>query len=136
MQIHKFLRVYKGLIISGLIVAVVVAGIFLGIVPAVKKIMDFQENIAVLRKQIDVLRAKANVLDAIDEVTYKKYFADLVLAVPSEKSLTSAFTTIDGLGVQTGVTLTGFTLTNPGSLASGSARLGTNFLPFTLTAGL
>ncbi len=133
MHIHKFLRTYHGLVISCFILAGVAGGIFLGIIPAFKNILDFQEKIAVLKKQTEVLRAKANVLDAIDEITYKKYFTDLVVAVPSDKSLTSVFTTIDGLGVQTGVLLADFTLKSPGALASGSGKFGTNFLPFTLT---
>lgn len=132
-HVNKFIRTYQSLIISGFILVGVAAGIFLGIVPAVKQIINFREKIVLLKKQTNVLRTKVNTLDAIDEITYKKYFDDLVIAVPSDKSITSIFTTIDGLGAQTGVLLSDFMLKGPGSIASGSAKVGNNFLPFTLS---
>jgi Tfp pilus assembly protein PilO len=141
MQLRKFLRTYQGMIGSILILVGVLLGVFLGVIPAIKKVIELRSEALELQTLDEQLRQKVSILDSSDEETYKTYLTDLAVAVPTDKSLTSVFSTIDGLASLTGVTLSDFTLTKPGAIASASAaklsveekQIGTNLLPFTLT---
>lgn len=137
----RLIKRYQGFGISFVIVVVIVVGVFAGILPAFAAIISMRKNVNDLSSQITILRQKASILESIDEETYKAYLTELSLAVPTDKSLTSLFATIDGLSQETGVTLSNFTLTKPGSIATESAKrlsnderkVGSSFLPFTLT---
>jgi Tfp pilus assembly protein PilO len=140
-QFRKFFRTYQELLISVLILVGIGIGVLVGIIPVVNKIIELRNQSNDLQTLIEAMRVKVNILDSSDEETNKRYLSELALAVPQDKSLTSVFSTIDGLGTETGVTLSDFTLTKPGSIASGSAKkvtteektVGSNFVPFTLT---
>lgn len=137
----RIVRRYQGFGISFIIIIVIVAGVFAGLLPAFASIVSMRTNVGELSSHITILKQKASILENIDEETYKAYLTQLSLAVPTDKSLTSLFATIDGLSLETGVTLSNFTLTKPGAIASDSAKrlsnderkAGSSFLPFTLT---
>lgn len=137
----KLFHQYKNIVVSAVIFIIIIVGIMVGYFPAIQAIISMRTNAAEISKQLDVLRAKSQLLDSIDENTYKQYLQELALAVPTDKSLTSLFSTIDGLSEKTGVTFSDFTLSKPGSIATESAKkqsneekkVGSSFLPFTLT---
>ena len=137
----KYIRKYQGVAISVFVILVVILCVLLGLMPAITKIKALRMNVSDLSSQLSVLEQKATILESIDEETYKSYLSDLALAVPTDKSLTSLFATIDGLSRETGVTLSDFTLARPGTIATDSAKrlsnderkLGSSLLPFTLT---
>ena len=140
-QYKKLLKKYQGFALSISIVIGICIGVFVGLKPAIISIQAMRDSSNDLGKQITILEQKATILDAIDETTYKNYLADLSLAVPTDKSLTSLFSTIDGLSNESGVSLSNFTLAKPGAIATDSAKrlsneerkAGSSFLPFTLT---
>lgn len=140
-DVRKFLRMYKGLVLSSVMFLFTILGFIFGIIPAVDKVMAIRDEVSHLRTQTQQLREKAAILTAIDEETYKKYLTELITAVPADQSLTSLFSTIDGIGDQTGILLTDLSLTKPGELATSSGRkqsieekeIGTNLLPFAVT---
>lgn len=140
-RIRKIFRIYQGLIFSVLILIGVGVGLLWGVIPTIQKLISLRSETSDLVRQTGLLRTKAGILSASDEETYKNYLSELAIAVPTDKSLTSVFSTIDGLGALTGVTLSDFTLTKPGSLATSSAakqsveekQVGSNLLPFSLT---
>jgi Tfp pilus assembly protein PilO len=137
----KFFRLYKDIVISIIMILIGVTGIILGIVPAVKRVIDIRNNSIELTKSIQLLRTKINILESKDINSYHDQLAQLVAAVPGDKSLPTIFTTLDSLSAQTGVTLTDFSLERIGSIASdsGSVRseeekqIGSHLLPFTIT---
>jgi Tfp pilus assembly protein PilO len=137
----KYIRKYQGLLISIGIIIFIVICVFVGLLPAISSIKAMRSSVSELSAQVAVLEQKATILESIDEETYKNYLKDLALAVPTDKSLTSLFSTIDGLSRETGVTLSDFTLARPGTIATDSAKrlsnderkLGSSLLPFTLT---
>lgn len=137
----RLFKRYQGFGVSFIIIVVIVVGVFVGVLPAFAAIISMRKNVSDLSNQITILRQKASILESIDEEAYKAYLTELSLAVPTDKSLTSLFATIDGLSQETGVTLSNFTLTKPGSIATESAKrltnderkVGSSFLPFTLT---
>jgi len=140
-NITKLLRKYQGLIISLIMIGITLVGVLVGIIPGVQKIIDIQNQSMQLSKTIQVLRNKITILESQDESVYRDEFAQLLAAVPGDKSLPTLFTTLDGLGQQSGVTLSDFSLVRLGSIATGSAekrsaeeeKLGSNLLPFTIT---
>lgn len=137
----RLIKRYQGFGVSFIIIVIIIIGVFAGILPAFTSIISMRKNVIDLTNQITVLRQKVSILESIDEETYKSYLTELSFAVPTDKSLTSVFATIDGLSQETGVTLSNFTLTKPGSIATESAKrltnderkVGSSFLPFTLT---
>lgn len=137
----KYIRKYQGLAISIGILLLIVICVFVGLLPAISNIKTMRSSVTDLSSQVAVLEQKATILESIDEDTYMNYLKDLALAVPTDKSLTSLFSTIDGLSRETGVTLSDFTLARPGTIATDSAKrlsnderkLGSSLLPFTLT---
>ncbi len=139
--LKRFLKAYRGFVVASAILLFVVLGFIFGIMPAAQKVFAIRDETVTLETQTGELRKKAAILAAIDEATYKRLLADLVTAVPADQSLTSLFSTIDGLAAQTGITLTDLGLTRPGALATESARkqsvqekqVGTNLLPFAVT---
>lgn len=140
-KLRKFIREYHSLIISICLIAVLVSGIVVGIIPTVQKVLSIRSKEMTEARNRDMLRAKMNILNDIDEDTYRMYLNDLVIAIPADKSLPSLFSTIDGLSALTGVSVSNFILQKPGSLASESAKriskeekeLGSSLLPFSLT---
>ncbi len=119
----------------------VIAGTFVGIIPVFKRISQVRDETNKLLSQVELLRKKALILEAIDEETYRKFLAELITAVPPDQSLTSVFSTVDGLAGQSGVTVTDLSLSKPGKIASDSAKklsteekkVGSTILPFALT---
>lgn len=140
-KLQKQLRPYKNVVVSGTIISTVILGSLFGLLPAARKVVTLIEEVQVLKKQTDDLQTKISILESIDEFTYKQHLASLVTAVPADQSLTSLFSTIDGLSLETGVSVTDLSLTKPGPLATASARrqtteekqIGSNLLPFTVT---
>jgi hypothetical protein len=142
-NIRKFFRTYGNVIISISILLGITGGTIVGLIPAIRSIIVTRGAINQLSTDVDSLKNKANTLESMEEDTFRKYLSELVLAVPPDKSLPSLFSTIDGLGAKTGVSLSDFTLSKPGSLATASAKqitseekqTGSNLLPFTVTVG-
>lgn len=140
-EVRKFLRRYKELVSYILIILFVILGFVIGIIPFFKKVVAQRQEVGALRTLTQELSDKAAILDGIDEVAYQKILTDLIIAVPADQSLTSLFSTIDGLAFQTGIAVTEMGLENPGVLATSSARpqsveekkVGTNLLPFAVT---
>ncbi len=136
----RIISQYNNIIISLSIFLFIGVCVYIGLIPGISSIGEMKKNAEELSRQIEVLSQKASLLESIDEEGYKNYLVDLSLAVPSEKSLTSLFATIDGLSRTSGVLLSDFKLIKPGPLATSSAKLstneerktGSNFLPFTL----
>ncbi len=140
-DLKKFWKAYKEVVISVALMLGVLIGVIFGVYPVVLKILEMQNASAIISKNNRALQTKVALLESIDEETYKQYLRELAYAVPTDKSLSSLFSTIDGLSTLTGVLLSDFVLERPGSIASDSAKrqtgeekkLGNNFLPFTLT---
>ncbi|OGG11492.1 hypothetical protein A2Z00_03535 [Candidatus Gottesmanbacteria bacterium RBG_13_45_10] len=136
----RFVRSYRGIIISLVIIIGVIIGAIAGLVPVIQKIFALQSETASLSSDVSLLRTKLNYLDQLDEPTLKSYLVELAAAVPPDKSLSSLFGTIDGLSARTGVAVSEFTVLSAGSIASEAAKqqtqeekkIGSNLLPFTV----
>ncbi len=139
-ELTKLYRTYQSLVTAIAIFLLLVVGFFFGMLPAVRKIAAMRKEADTLNQQVSNLRAKSLILDAVDEETYRKYLAELIAAVPPDQSLTSVFSTVDGLAGQAVVTVTDLTLSKPGQIASESGKkltteerkIGSSILPFTL----
>src|SRR5262245_54951009 len=121
-EVQKFYRTYQVLIHSVGVFLLVILGTIIGIIPVFRRIAQVRDETTKLQAQVEVLRKKALVLEAIDESTYRQFLAELVTAVPPDQSLTSVFSTVDGLAGQSGVTVTDLSLSKPGKIASESGK--------------
>lgn len=135
------MRSYRELVVSVVVIVGVLVGFLVGVIPAARAVFSLRDSVDNLATLTAELRVKAAILSAIDEQTYKRILADLVTAVPADQSLTSLFSTIDGLAAQSSLSVTDLGLAKPGSLATESARkqsseekqIGSNLLPFSVT---
>ncbi len=140
-EVNKFFQTYRELIIAVSMIAVTIVGIIFGIIPAVDKTIALRDETQSLSTSNNTLQTKLNLLNANDESVYRDQLQELIAAVPTDKSLTTLFSTIDGVSALSGITVSDLTLSNPGSLATGSAtkqsneekQIGSNLLPFTVT---
>jgi hypothetical protein len=140
-DIQKIFRQYQHLSLSVIMIVLAIAGIFLGIIPGIQRIIDIRARSVELTKSIQLLRTKINILESKDEATYKDQLTQLVAAVPGDKSPQTLFATLDGLGAQSGVVLTDFALSALGSISTGSGskrtpdeqKIGSSLVPFSVT---
>jgi len=141
LTINKFFRIYRELIISVFIIFVSLMATIFGIIPTIGKVIAIRSDSVVLTKTIQILRTKISILESQDQNTYRDQLAQLVAAVPGDKSLPTLFATLDGLGAQSGVTLKDFSLVRSVSIATESAvnlspeeqKIGSNLLSFSIT---
>jgi len=141
MEINKLLKTYRGLIISLSMIIISAVGMVFGIIPAVGKIIQMRNEMVALSTTIGQLQEKINILNNSDEETYRTQLRELVAAVPSDKSLTTLFSTVDALAAASGTTISDLTLAKPGLIATESAarqsneekQIGSDLLPFTVT---
>lgn len=139
-DILRFIKAYQGLIISTSILIGCFLGLILAVIPALRGVLDLVASTRALTGEVRELRTKSNLLEGIDEETYRGYLLTLTAAVPPDKSLPSLLSTIDGLGQQVGLSIGDLVLT-PGNIATEAAKrqsqeekkLGSNIMPFTLT---
>lgn len=140
-EMRKLFYSYKNLIISGMLILLAIVGVIFIIWPATKRALEIRTDIGVLREKNKALNNKIAILDGVDEEMYTTLYAELLRAVPTDQSLTTLFSTIDGLGVASGVTVGNLTLSRGGSVASDSAakqtseevKVGSTVLTFTVT---
>lgn len=141
MQLTKFIRTYRELCISIGMIAISILGVVFGIIPGVGKIIGMRNDIVALSNTVEQLKTRISIVNSNDESVYQAQLQELVAAVPSDKSLTTLFSTIDGLSALSGVTIADLSLTKPGSIATESAvtqsneekQIGSNILPFSVT---
>jgi len=139
--LNKYLRLYKNILLSLCMIGITVLGVVFGLVPVVKKIEGIRKDSIELSKSIKLIRTKISLLSLEDETVYKAKLDELLAAIPNDKSLTSLFVTIDGLGVNSGTVLSDLMVARPGAIASESAKsqsneekkIGSNVIPFTVT---
>ena len=139
-SIPKAYRIYQDLTTSLLIIAFTVVGVFIGVLPAGKKIIEQAETGRQLSIQLEALQKKLDLLNSLDEDSLRADLATVLAAVPAEKSLPTVFSTVEGLASTVGVGILDQNISGVGSVASGSAsqtalekQLGTHMLPFSVT---
>lgn len=141
MQLKKIFRQYQDLLISITILLVSAFGLLAGIIPLAKSGLDINSSSATLSMEVDALNKKVSILQSADEDMLRSNLQALLIAVPSDKSLSTLLGTVDGLSAKTGVSVGTLSLTRPGSLATVSATrltaderaVGSNILPFSLS---
>lgn len=139
---RRFLRIYQGFVVSGVILLFGTVAILFAVVPGIRATRDVYESLRQLERETQALSSKRAFLESLNEEDLRVQVVELLLAVPQEKSVPSIFTTVEALADQTGVTIDDMSLMSPGSLATGSAarqsaaekKIGTSTLPFVLTA--
>lgn len=140
MDITKQLKEYRSQVLMAGITLFSIIGIFVGVIPlASRSIAQFQTN-KNLSDDITVLKAKSEILVSLDEQTLEKNLLDLTEAVPTDKSLGTIFTTLDGVAGAS-VVVQNFQVTRIGSIATDSAKklnadeskIGAGILPFSVT---
>lgn len=117
------------------------AGILLGVIPLAQKTLTLLESDQALSAEVKFLGSKAVILDTLDENTLRNIVLVLASAVPPDKSLPTVFTTINTVSGLSDVAITDLTLSNPGSIATASAKkltsdeakIGTNILRFSVS---
>ena len=121
-HIKRIFRLYRVVIIEGAVTILAVCAIFLGVVPTLQKSVDLAGHMQVLTSDVATLNEKSLILQDEDVTTLQNDLSVLASAVPPDKSLATAMSTLDSVASQSGVTLSNFELAKPGTLATGSAE--------------
>lgn len=141
--IRRFLRIYQGFVISGVILLFGTLGLVFAVIPGIRATRDLYDSLKAVERDTGALKGKLALLEALNEEDIRDRLILLVSAVPQEKSVPTVFSTIEGLSQQTGVSIIDLSLASPGTLASISAtirqsasekKIGASALPFVLTA--
>ena len=141
MQLKKMLRQYKNLILMGSIAVGSLVGMLVGVVPLAQKTVSLWQEVTALSSDVTLLSGKASILQLVDEDELRTNVLTLATAVPPDKSLATILTTLDTVSGQSGVAMSDFSLTKPGSIATASAKrltsdeakIGANLLPFSVS---
>lgn len=126
--IRRFLRLYEGFVISGAIILFGIMAVFFAVIPGIRTTVDLYGKVGELQKETDALSGKLAFLQSMDEESLRGQLALLLSVIPQEKSVPTIFGTVDGLVAKAGVRITDMTITNPGSIATGSATKSTDSL--------
>lgn len=140
--LRRFLRIYQGFVVSGVIIVFGVTAFFLAVLPGIRATRDLYENLNVIQKEVQALSGKFAFLQSLNEDDLRDRLVTMLQAVPQDKSLPTIFSTADGLANKSGVSIIDMNLTGSGSLATGSAvrqsaaekKIGASTLPFTMNA--
>lgn len=139
--INKLFRTYQNGIISVALLVFCLIATLVAVVPAVQKVQDMLGEMQDLSEQTSVLQKKLDTLNALDEDTLRMQFANVLSAVPADRSFPTLFETVEGVAAQTGVIVFDMNISGGASLATPSSaqvslsdkKLGTRTIPFTVT---
>lgn len=141
-NINRLLKQYQNIIISIVIIVFCIVGVVAAVVPSVQKIQGLYDEMSSLADQSKMLHDKLSTLSALDENQLRQQLSVLVSAVPSDKSLPTVFSTVEGVAGQAGVSIAGMNIGGDTSLATASATtkqtsqerlIGTRTIPFSVT---
>lgn len=140
--LRRFLRIYQGFVVSGVILLFTTVAVIFAVLPGVRATLDIYKSLKQIEKEVQALTGKRAFLESLSEDDIAKRLIMLLSFVPQDKSVSTIFSTADGLANQSGVSITDMLLANPGSLATGAAtrqtaaekKIGASTLPFSLTA--
>lgn len=138
--IRRFLRLYEGFVISGVIILFGIMAVVFAVIPGIRTTVGLYGKVGVIQKEVDALSGKLALLRSLDEESLRGQLTVLLSVIPQEKSVPTIFGTVDGLVAEAGVQITDMTITSPGSIATGSATKSTSstkvkglsYLPFSL----
>lgn len=138
---NTVLKTYQGLIISGAILLFCAVGFIAAVYPAIGKVQSLWADTTKLSDEVTSLQTKLTALNALDETTLRQELTNVISAVPTDKSLPTMFSTVDGLAAQTNVSVMSMGIGGNTSLASGSAAkltpqdklIGAQTVPFSVT---
>lgn len=139
---RRFLRIYQGFVVSGVILLFGAVALIFAVVPGVRATRDLYGSLKQIEKEAQALSGKRAFLESLSEDDTRERLMGLLSAVPQDKSVPTIFSTIEGLANQSGVNVVDINLTSPGSLATEAAtrqsaadkKIGASSLAFSLTA--
>lgn len=140
-QISRILRPYRTTIVSiGLLLLCVVAIVF-GVAPAYKKASAMSSKAKELSETVKQLQNKIDLLNSMDEDTLRSQVALTLSAIPSDKSVASVFSSIEGVANMSGVTPADITISATGKMATNSGvtknpeetKLSSGIIPFAVS---
>ncbi len=139
--LDKFFRTYQSIIVSVVLLVFCVTGALFGVVPSARKVQELSIQMRDISEQTTGLQRKLNALNNLDEETLRRQLTNVLSAVPAERSFPTLFETIEGIAVQTGVSVVQMHLSGGTTLATPSAakvsaadkKLGTRTVPFSVT---
>lgn len=120
--LRKLLQEYGPILRPGAVLLVIIVAFFVGVVPLARKSLDLWNQNRSLSRELTLLRHKAAVVTSLDPNALRTNLGEIDAAVPTDKSVPSILTTVEGLSGQVGVSLLDLTLSGVGTLASESGK--------------
>lgn len=116
-------------------------GIIFAAIPSVQKIQEFIGMMSTLKQETVMFSRKLETLNILHEDELRDQLAQVLSAVPTDRSFPTLFETVEGVGAQTGVYIRSMNITGGTTLATPSAskvsaedkKIGTRTVPFSVT---
>lgn len=139
--IRAFIRTYQNVLISFVILVFCVVGIVAGVIPSISKIQTMYKQTQELAELSKALQQKLSVLSALDEQTLRTQLDAVISAVPSDRSLPTVFSAVEGVAAQTQVGIVAMSISGDTTLSTESAQkttamekqIGTHTIPFSVS---
>src|SRR5260221_13516682 len=96
-ELKRLQRVYQGFVAPLALLAFCIVALIGVVLPAGQKVLELNTSRAALQEQVKVLREKANALQGLDEQSLSTNLFVASSAIPPDKSISTLFSTIDGL---------------------------------------
>jgi len=123
LKIRRLFRLHKMLVLYSVLIMISILFFFVGLLPAVRKSIAMVQELRVTKEEISRIQKKANLLSSLDQSELQKNAETLLWAVPSERSVPTLLSTIEGLAAKHDIFISEMMIEGISSLASNSGRL-------------
>lgn len=136
---NKSFKKYQNVSVSAALLIFCIAALIFAVIPSISKVQELVAETRKLSEETTLLRKKLVTLNSLDEATLRTNLANVLSAVPAERSFPTVFETVESVAAQTGTTVVsmaisgGATLATPAAVSASDKKLGTRTIPFSVT---
>lgn len=136
---NKSFKQYQNVSVSAALLIFCIAAFIFVVIPSVTRIQELVSEMRKLSEETASLQKKLTTLSTLDEATLRTNLANVLSAVPAERSFPTVFETVESVAAQTGTTVVsmaisgGATLATPTAVSASDKKLGTRTIPFSVT---
>lgn len=122
-NIKRLFHDYQNLVVSVSILLGIAGIVMIVLYPFGRNVYQLYQDTKTLTGEVYDLKETAALLASFDEEELNQQLSSLVGALPLDKSLPTAFSTLEGVSAHTGISIEDISLGNTGLLATAAAKL-------------
>ena len=141
MTLNKFLRQYQHVIISIVIILFCAGGVLFAAIPSIQKTQELIRELSAIKQETSMYANKLETLHVLNEDELRNQLTQVLSAVPTDRSFPTLFETVEGVGLQTGISIRSMNIIGGTTLATSAAskvsagdkKIGTHTVPFNVS---